>query len=244
MTTDYPDYTSAMQIIGSDVMVPIDIQGAYIMMPVDIQAQYITLEIDIVAQTVGNIAIDIAAQSVTNLNVNLAASAITMDINIKSITGGVTFNIGTITGTVTVSITGTANINIVTQSVALSSQAEWGAKQNKGIWYSYEVYLTLFGDVAYHEETIPAGKTAYMNFVSVVTKAAATANADLNQFGEFELDNITKGVACASLGSNGGMAVSLDTPALFAAGDTLRLTAYNRSNHAVYVKCFVSGYYE
>ena len=73
---DYPDYTSLMQIIGSDIMVPIDIQGAYIMMPVDLQAQYITLEIDIVAQTVGNLAVDINAQTIENIDIELNAQSI------------------------------------------------------------------------------------------------------------------------------------------------------------------------
>ncbi|GAJ05813.1 unnamed protein product, partial [marine sediment metagenome] len=61
---DYPDYTTLMQIIGSDIMIPIDIQAAYIMMPVDIQAQYLTLDIDIVAATVDKVNIDLVAQTV------------------------------------------------------------------------------------------------------------------------------------------------------------------------------------
>ncbi|GAH53065.1 unnamed protein product, partial [marine sediment metagenome] len=32
---DYPDYTELINLIGSDIMMPIDIQGAYIMMPID-----------------------------------------------------------------------------------------------------------------------------------------------------------------------------------------------------------------
>ena len=85
---DYPDYTSLMQIVGTDIMIPIDIQGAYIMMPVDLQAQYITLEIDIVAQSVGNIAIDLVAQSVGNIQVNIAAQTVenlTIDINAQHV---------------------------------------------------------------------------------------------------------------------------------------------------------------
>lgn len=64
MGSDYPDWTDIIQIVGSDIMVPIDVQGAYIMMPVDIQAQYMTLNIDITAQTIGNLTIDVEAQSV------------------------------------------------------------------------------------------------------------------------------------------------------------------------------------
>ncbi len=76
MVKDYPDYTDIMQIIGSDIMIPIDLQAAYIMMPVDLQAQYVTLEIDVVAQTVGNIEVDLAAQSVGNIQVDINAQTI------------------------------------------------------------------------------------------------------------------------------------------------------------------------
>lgn len=60
---DYPDYTDLMQIIGSDIMIPMDIQAAYIMMPVDIQAQYLTLDINVKAKEV-TLTIDIEAQHV------------------------------------------------------------------------------------------------------------------------------------------------------------------------------------
>lgn len=58
--SDYPDWSRLVQLIGSDIMVPIDVQ-----------AQYITLDINI------------AASAVT-LDINLAASAITLDVNIKT----------------------------------------------------------------------------------------------------------------------------------------------------------------
>ena len=60
---DYPDYTNIIQIVGSDIMIPINVQAAYIMMPVDIQAQYVDLDINIKSQEV-TINIDIDAQSV------------------------------------------------------------------------------------------------------------------------------------------------------------------------------------
>ncbi|GAI97711.1 unnamed protein product, partial [marine sediment metagenome] len=61
---DYPDYTDIMRLIGSDVMVPIDIQAAYLMMPVDIQAQWVTLDINIKAKEV-TLTIEIEAQTVS-----------------------------------------------------------------------------------------------------------------------------------------------------------------------------------
>lgn len=60
---DYPDWTDLVHIVGTDIMIAIDLQGAYIMMPIDIQAQYIDLDINIKSQTV-DITIDIEAQSV------------------------------------------------------------------------------------------------------------------------------------------------------------------------------------
>lgn len=65
-----------IEVVASEIMLPIDIQGAYIMMPVDIQAQYLTLEIDIVAQTVGDISIDIAAQTIGNVTIDIEAQSV------------------------------------------------------------------------------------------------------------------------------------------------------------------------
>lgn len=88
---DYPDWTDLVNIVGTDIMVAIDLQGAYIMMPVDLQAQYITLDINIAASAV-TLNVNISSQT-ANLNVNLAASAVTIDINIAA--SAVTINIAT-----------------------------------------------------------------------------------------------------------------------------------------------------
>lgn len=85
---DYPDYTDIMQIIGSDIMIPIDLQAAYIMMPVDIQAQYLTLEIDIKAQSIGNLDVNIAAADIGNIGIDIKANTLgnlTIDIEAQSI---------------------------------------------------------------------------------------------------------------------------------------------------------------
>jgi hypothetical protein len=76
MAGDYPDWTDLVHIIGTDIMVAVDIQGGYIMLPIDIQGQYITLEMDIVAQTIGNITIDIAAQTIGDLEITINAQAV------------------------------------------------------------------------------------------------------------------------------------------------------------------------
>lgn len=88
MTQDYPDWTRLIQIIGSNIMVPLDLQAAYIMMPIDIQAQYVNLEVDIVAQTIGSIDVDIAAQTVGNIGIDIKANTLgnlVIDIEAQSI---------------------------------------------------------------------------------------------------------------------------------------------------------------
>lgn len=239
---DYPDYTNAMQVIGSDVMVPIDIQGAYIMMPVDIQAQYITLEIDIVAQTVGNIAIDIAAQTVGNLAVNIAAAAATLNVSIASIAGGVTFNIGTITGTVTVSVTGTAHIDIETQSVAVKNQAEYAALTGVDKNFSTTADNKATGQSVYGSYTVTTGKTLYICGLSFVICAYAAANADLNQIGHGYLNNYTDGLNFGDLGGNGGGSIVFSKPIAIAAGKEFRYYCVNLSNHACNLYIAAWGY--
>lgn len=63
MGGDYPDWTDLIHLVGTDIMLAIDVQGAYIMMPVDIQGQIGELNINITASEV-IITIDIEAQSV------------------------------------------------------------------------------------------------------------------------------------------------------------------------------------
>lgn len=264
MSSDYPDWTDLVQIVGTDIMVAVDLQGAYIMMPVDIQAQYITLEIDIVAQTVGNISIDIAAQSVTNLSVNLAASAITMDINIASITGGVTFNIGTvtgtvnvsiasiaggvtfnigsITGTVTVNVTGIANIDIETQSVAVKDQAEWAALTGIDKNFTASGSNLTKGQSAYGSYTVTTGKTLYICGASFSIYANLAASADLNQIGFGWLYNYTDAITLAEFGGNGGGSITFPKPIPLAAGREFRYFAIVEANHACDAVVSVWGY--
>ena len=155
MSGDYPDYTDLIQIIGADIMVPIDIQGAYIMMPVDIQAQYLTLEIDIVAQTVGNIGIDIKAQTFEKLNINLAASAITLDINLK--TSDITLDVDISAQTV-----GNITIDIEAQSVGVYQQPEWSALQGEDKNLFGSAVVGAGQQLKVLEYTVTALKTFYL----------------------------------------------------------------------------------
>ncbi|MCL6579347.1 MAG: hypothetical protein K6T73_08175 [Candidatus Bathyarchaeota archaeon] len=96
--SDLPDYNMPIYISG--VTIP-------------------SIPIDIVAQTVGNITVDIAAQSMGALSVNITGSVATLNVNIQSITAGVTFNVN-ITGSVTlnVSVTSSCELNIKTSGGA------------------------------------------------------------------------------------------------------------------------------
>jgi hypothetical protein len=237
--SDYPDWTDLVHIIGTDIMVAVDVQGAYIMMPVDIQGQYITLDIDIVAQSVGSIAIDIAAQSVGSLNVNLAASVVTMDVNIKSITGGVTFNIGSVSGTVTVSVTGTAQIDIETQSVAIKNQAEWSAQagEDKNFYEAYSEETT--GYISY---TVTVGKTLYITQIGFAITGHDSADKDSNQMGWVAIYNATTETTKLEFGGNGGRIASLIRPIAIPAGQEVRFYWYSGANHAVDGSISVGGY--
>ena len=70
---DYADWTESIELLGTEIQVPIDIQGAFIQMPIDIQGQYVTLDINI----------ESVAADVT-MNVNITASAVTINMDIKA----------------------------------------------------------------------------------------------------------------------------------------------------------------
>lgn len=100
MPGDYPDYTTAMQVIGSNIMIPMDIQGAYIMMPVDIQAQVSNILVDIKAQTIDSIKVELIAETIAAICVGITAETI-----------------------------GELTIDITAQHVGIYSQPEWAALQ-------------------------------------------------------------------------------------------------------------------
>lgn len=268
--SDYPDYTQIFQLVGSDIMVPIDIQGAYIMLPVDIQAQWATLEISIVAQTVEYLTIDIAAQSIGYLAVNLAASAITLNINITSITGGVTFNIGTVTGTVKVNLTASAiildiNIKNITagvtfnignisgpfnifigtiQTVGLYLQPEWATKINTQKYIRVEAVNKAYGGFEYTNYTVTDGKTLYITAVVAEFFASATADADKHQMGGVVLQNITDAKILLVLGGNGGCAATLPTPIKLTENKVFQIRVNAFGNHNMDLDATALGYEE
>ncbi len=210
---DYPDYTRAHQIIGSNIMVPIDIQAAYIMMPVDIQAQYITLNIDIVAQSVGHIEVDLVAQSVGSIAINIAAQDLT-----------------------------NLNISINTQAVGLYYGGEWEVKAGNGWQLDAGGSITNFGDSLYDDYAVPTGKTLYINSLGFFVAAGAAASADLPQHGLVQLLNNTDTVILYQLGGDGGGGMTFPSPLSLAAGKTLRLLCYSEANHAVIMSAVARGF--
>ncbi len=204
MTPDYPDYTRAQQIIGSDIMVPIDIQGSYIMMPVDIQAQYVTLQIDIVAQTIGNLAVNIAANTAGNITVNIAAQSLS-----------------------------NLNINLNAQTVAIMYGGEWGAKEGNGKSVIVGLSNSAYGSIAFGDYVVTTGKTLFVNSMSFYVYAYAAANADLPQIAAIYLYNQSDSVYLPMLGGNGGAGITFPSPIRMSSGKTLRLNLGVFANHAV-----------
>jgi len=233
--SDYPDFTTLMQIYGSDIMVPIDLQASYIMMPIDIQAQYVTLEIDIVAQSVGNLAIDIAAQSVGEISIDIAAQSVgNLAVSIEA--AAVTLDINIAATDITL------DIDIIAQSVGIYSQPEWAAKEgidknfictgdNKGV-----------GEYAYFEYAVPTGKTLYITGFSFLTFVNDPANYDHFLYARAILLNSTDTIYLCEMGGVGGGGMSLSKPATLVAGKTLRGVVGNNSNVACSLGLTVWGY--
>jgi len=213
MTVDYPDWTRLIQLIGSNIMLPIDIQASYVMIPVDIQAQYVTLDIDIVAQTVGNIGIDIKAASVGNIGIDIKANTL-----------------------------GNLTIDIEAQSIAVYAGAEWNVKAGDGKTLVVSGTGYTFGSSGYVSYTVPTGKTFYITYMSFNIFAAAAENAELNQMGTCYLYNQTDSADIAFIGGNGGASVSFPAPHLVAADKEVRLNIGCKANHECNMNASCGGY--
>jgi hypothetical protein len=211
--SDYPDYTSLLQIVGSDIMVPIDLQGAYIMMPVDIQAQYVTLNIDIVAQSIGAI-----------------------NINLTSISGGITLNVNLTASSVTI------NISIAAQQVAILDQPTWSAinAQDKNI---ITVGSDLgYAETAYTDYQVTAGKTLFLCGMSFSVIASAVGDAEKPQYANVYLRNQTDGVDLAYLGGDCGGSVIFQKPVKVVATKHVRAWCVCACNHDVNIILTTWGY--
>lgn len=215
MPGDYPDYTDLMHIIGTDIMVAIDIQGAYIMMPVDIQAQYINLAIDIVAQTVGNIAVNIAAATIDKIKVDITAQTI-----------------------------GDITISVDAQTIGVRLQPDWSTLQGEQKYFRATDPDIARGYFAGGLYTPEGGKTLYITHFGAGTHATAAEDGDKPQImfvyiGK-EVDEVV--TIFAELGGNGGAGMVLPTPAKILAGEEFKYRVYNYANHNVIAYVTAGGY--
>ncbi len=206
---DYPDWTAAIELLGSEIQVPIDVQGAYIQMPIDIQGQYITLDINI------------AASAIT-LNVAIASSAVTLNVNISSTTAALSVNL-------TASAI-TLNISVTAQTIAVRNQGEYSAVAGQGVEKTVSFTNVTFGNAGTATYTVTAGKTLYITDVSFAIWANAAASGDLNQMGDVAI--LVGSTVYFIMGGNGGGMVVLPRPLIFAAGTVVILGVDVRANHA------------
>lgn len=210
---DYPDYFELIQIVGADIMVPIDVQGAYIMMPVDIQAQYLTLEIDVAAQSVGNIAIDLVAQTIGNLAVNISAQDLAQ-----------------------------LTIDIDAQSVGIYLQPEWAALQGLDKNFVGVKADAGFNDWARATYVVPAGKTLYLCGASFSISPTLAANADKMHIGRLYVQYSAPVVQVCCSGGNGGGGVVFPKPGVIPTGKTLYMEAICYADHECYLWITCWGY--
>lgn len=213
MTTDYPDFTRLIQVIGSDIMIPIDVQAAYIMMPIDIQAQYVNLEVDIVAQTVGNIGIDIKAATVGNIGIDIKANTL-----------------------------GNLTIDIEAQSIAVYAGAEWNVKAGDGKTLTVSGTEYTFGSSGYVSYTPTGGEIFYITYLCFNNYAHAAENADLNQMATAYLYNQTDSALIAIIGGNGGGSITFPAPLLVPTDKEVRLYIVEKSNHSCNINATCGGY--
>ena len=226
---DYPDWTRLIQLIGSNIMLPIDIQASYVMIPVDIQAQYVTLDIDIVAQTVGNITVDIAAQTIGNIDINLAASDITLDINIAA--SDITLNVD-----ITAQTIGNLTIYVEAQSVGIYLKADWEVLQ--GTDYNIDGSATCNDGVltSVVSQQATAGKTFY------VCQWGFNIEANSGVKGVLYYHHNASDTVLAENGGMIGAAQSLTKPIAVEAGDYIRINLQQWSGSNVDGHASIGGY--
>jgi len=229
MTTDYPDFTRLMQVIGSDIMIPIDVQAAYIMMPIDIQAQYVNLEVDIVAQTVGNIGIDVKAQTVGNIGIDIKAQTVgNIAVNIAS---AITLNVD-----ITAQTIGNLVIDIEAQSVGIYLKADWEVLQGTDKNLDGNATCNDGNLTQVLSQEVTAGKTFYICQWGFNVDENTGAKAVLWKYGD------TTTTILAENGGQVGGAQSLTKPIAIAAGDYVRVSLQQWSGGNILGHGSVGGY--
>jgi len=210
---DYPDYTDLITIIGSDIMIPIDIQAAYIMMPIDIQAQYVTLDIDIVAATVEKVKVDLVAQTIGNIGIDIKANTL-----------------------------GNITIDIETQSVGIYNMPEWAAKENTDKDFHTRQADQTSGNTIYVSYTPPGDKTLYITHFSASQMKTALGESANNEFTEGWIVDITATKYYAALGGNGGFGADFTKPIVIPGNHEVQFSQRNRAGHNADMRVSANGY--
>jgi len=224
VSPDYPDWTESMQLTGTEIFLPVNIQGVSVTIPVDITAGTIgTISVDIVAQTVGNVSVNIAAQA-ANINVNIAASAVTFNVAIQS-------------SAVTI------NMDIKAQSVGVYLQPEWAARSGVDKDFQGEADFAAGAANTYTVYTVPTGKAFLVNQVGLID-LLNTSNQTFAPPLSLSLaafNGSTYAWKAGASGAGGGVS-NLVKPAYFAAGLEVRVRLANPSSIPARLCYFISGY--
>lgn len=231
---DYADWTDSIELLGSVIMVPFDVQGATIMMPMDFQGQTIDLKVDVNAQTIGNLSVDIKAQTVGNLNVNIAASAATLNVNISSQTGNINVNIAAQGSNVTISV--------AAQSVGVYLQPEWAASQQTDKNLVVVAQAIGNGGRNYVSYTVPSGKTLMITHVGGYMYAADVANADKNHIMAVSIYDYTTDTRLFWAGGNGGVFANPTKAIRIPTGHTIFVEAWNFASFSACPGAAAGGY--
>ena len=254
MPQDHPDGTMPAIIVMADIKVPVDMQGQTLTLDINIKAADakvgITINatditgnipIDIKAQTVGDIGIDIkAATAKVGITINAADVTGNIAVDIKAQTiGNINVNLAASTATVTVSVTGTAQIDIEAQSVGVYLQAEWSVLQGDAKSFVPSGAVAT-GEAKYVEYTVPAGKTLYITLVTFSSRGSLAADRDKPQM--VIADIIDDAFTVFYEGSNGGGGLPLTTPLKCDAESDMYFRVTNWSNHDCNIAGIFRGY--
>lgn len=198
--SDYADWTDSIEMLGSEIMVPMDFQGSTIMVPLDLQGSTIMMPIDIQGQTL-NVEVDIKAQSIESLAIDISAQSI-----------------------------GNLAISVVAQSVGVYLQPEWAAKENQDKNFYASASNQARNGSAAIEYTVPAGKTLFLCGVGGGSSSYLAADYDHFLYVMLSIGDATDEEVLARFGGLGGLAVPLNKPLTFPAGHEVEIKIFNYAN--------------
>jgi len=210
---DYPDWTDLVQIIGADIMVPIDIQGAYIMMPVDIQAQYVDLDVAITAENIANIMIALTAETMENIKIDIKAATIEHLL-----------------------------MEIDAQHVGIYLQPDWNALAGTDKNFNALTAALGTGLYTSAEYSVPEGKTLYITHIAGWCYGSSDVNRDKIVIMGISIYDETAGAYVFASGGNGGCVANLSKPIVIPAEHNVWLMCWNFSAHPGDVRVSAGGY--